>query len=256
MSRARAARIRTSATYCAGEMPKARRKRSANTVRDRALTAAICSTVHSRPGSESIALTTRSRNGSFDRDGQPCGAQPTLDQARITDCRRVVAIIRQMTRSPLRSQTDGASPPMWWASAAAAGSSSSKRRIQAVSGSSALRCAALSAHASRDTSTPEPAGMRRVSERSATSSASPARRSSGSPASVGVPMPPRSTYTRERPSRTTAWSVSGRMRCCERMLIATSPSIRSSASLDVEDVGVGRMLRTGLLMNRATRLRA
>lgn len=61
------------------------------------------STVQSRPGSSRMASTTRSRNGSFDNEGHPVGAQPFAAHALIRDSSTVVAIMRQMMGSPWRA---------------------------------------------------------------------------------------------------------------------------------------------------------
>ncbi|WP_454171736.1 hypothetical protein [Microbacterium maritypicum] len=74
-----------------------------------------------------MASTTRSRNGSFDSEGQPVGAQPFAAQVRMTDSSTVVAIMRQMMGSPWRAGITVSSPstPMFSARAAAAGSTAS-----------------------------------------------------------------------------------------------------------------------------------
>lgn len=102
------------------------RNRSAKVERDMAPMPARRSTVQSRPGSSRMASTTRSRNGSFDSEGQPVGAQPLAAQARMTDSSTVVAIMRQMMGSPWRAGIAvSPSTPMFSARAAAAGSTAS-----------------------------------------------------------------------------------------------------------------------------------
>lgn len=193
----------------------------------------MASTLQSRPGSASTAETTRSRKGSSVRAGQPCGAQPMRDQARITDCTSVVAIMRQMTTSPPRPHPSVGSTPMCRASAAAAGSSSSKPQIHAVSGIRSARCDALGAQDSRETSRFDPAETLNCSgRRRELSSASPGASESGSPEPVVRLTSPESTCTIERSSvpRWTTSSTAGRMRCCARMVTATELSRRSRAS--------------------------
>ncbi|WP_259606881.1 MULTISPECIES: MFS transporter [Microbacterium] len=151
---------------------------------------------HSRPGSAWTASRTRSRKGSPARCGQPSGAQPIVDQARIRDCSSVVAIIRQMTRSPSRfGQSPSRSAPMCWARAAAAGSSRSKPWIHAAVGSSPATSAERSSRSSSESRMPDPAGSSRASG-SRESSASPARSSSGRRGCESGRTTPSSTYTR------------------------------------------------------------